>query len=261
MREEIRRLDLNSDVGESFGVYKLGMDEEIIKHITSANIACGFHAGDPNVMNHTVNLCVEAGVAVGAHPSFPDRMGFGRRIMEISPEELRNDITYQLGALRGFAEAAGTTLQHCKVHGALYNMAFKNEEVSKAVVEAVRAFDPNIILVAQAKSKLAEIGERAGLRVAREVFADRALTDDGNLVSRRLPGAVIRDPTVAARRVVRMVTEGKVESIKGREVDLGRIDTICVHGDTPRALELVKSFRRRLEAEAEIRIIAMGEFL
>ena len=234
-------VDLNSDLGESFGNYTIGMDEEILKYVSSANVACGWHAGDPMVMEKTVALAKEFGTAVGAHPGFPDLMGFGRRNMAVTPEEAKAYVKYQLGALQAFAKAHGVKIQHVKPHGALYNMAAVDEKLAKAMCEAVYEVDKDIIFMGLAGSKMITAAEEIGLKAASEVFADRAYNDDGTLVSRKLPGAVIK-------RVVRMVKEGKVESINGKDIDI-KADSICVHGDNPKALEFVKNIRETLEKE------------
>lgn len=241
-------VDLNSDLGESFGNYKLGMDEEILQYVSSANVACGWHAGDALVMESTVALAKQFGTAVGAHPGFPDLMGFGRRNMAVTPEEAKVYVKYQLGALQAFAKSAGIPIQHVKPHGALYNMAAVDEKLARAMAEAVYEVDKNIIFMGLAGSKMITAAEEIGLRAASEVFADRAYNDDGTLVSRKLPGAVIKDKDLAIKRVVRMVKEGKVESINGKDIDI-KADSICVHGDNPKALEFVKNIRETLLAE------------
>jgi len=244
-------------MGESFGVYKLGFDEGLMPYISSADIACGFHAGDPMCMRRTVHLAEETGVAIGAHPSFPDLMGFGRRDMRVTPEEIRNYIIYQVGALQVFTKAK--RLQHVKPHGALYNMGAGDEELARAVAEGIREVDPNLILVGLAGSAWIKVGQEMGLRVASEVFADRALTPDGILVPRSHTGAVIHDPEEVAARSLRMVTEGKAIAINGEEINI-RGDTICLHGDTPRAADLARTLKERLEA-AGIAVVPMGTFL
>lgn len=241
-------VDLNSDLGESFGVYKMGMDEEILQFVSSANVACGWHAGDAVVMAQTVALAKKYGTAVGAHPGFPDLVGFGRRNMAVTPEEAKAYLTYQLGALSAFAKSAGLSLQHVKPHGALYNMAAVDEKLSKALAEAVYEFDKSIVFMGLAGSKMLTEAEALGLKTASEVFADRAYNEDGTLVSRKLPGSMIKDKELAIRRVVRMVKEGKVESITGKDIDI-KADSICVHGDNPKALEFVKTIRETLAAE------------
>jgi UPF0271 protein len=253
------KVDLNCDMGESFGRYHVGADEALMPFITSANIACGYHAGDPMVMARTVRLAVEHGVGIGAHPGFLDLMGFGRRQMQLAPEEIENYILYQIGALAAFAHAAGAELAHVKPHGALYNMAAKDRSLAEAIVHGVSTFSRELILVGLAGSLLVEAAEEAGLRVAQEGFADRAYNPDGTLRSRRLPGALIEDPKVAAERAIRMVRDGVVVAHTGEEIPL-HVDTICVHGDTPTAVEIAKTIRQQLEA-AEIEAVPMGNFV
>ena len=207
------RIDMNCDMGESFGMYKMGLDEEIIRHVSSANIACGFHAGDPTWMRTTVRLAEENGVAVGAHPSYPDLVGFGRRNMNATADEVKCDVAYQLGALQAFT--AGKRLQHVKPHGAMYNQAVDDEDLARAICEAALEFDPDIILVALAGSKWVEIALEMGMKVAPEIFADRALNPDGTLVSRSKPGAVLHDVGEVVERSVQMVTEGVATAITG----------------------------------------------
>ncbi len=251
-----RVVDLNSDVGESFGTYRLGADEEVLRLATSANVACGFHAGDPRVMRFTVRLARDLGVAVGAHPGFPDLVGFGRRALEASPDEIEADVIYQVAALDGFCRDAGVALQHVKPHGALYNLAAVREDVAGAVVDAVKAVNPRLVVFALPGSALACAAAAAGLRVAVEAFADRRYNDDGTLVSRRLPNALIRDPEEAAAQAVRIVAEGKIRTITGNDIDL-RADTICIHGDGPEAVALAGSIRRCLaEAGVDARALA-----
>ena len=239
-------IDLNCDMGESFGRYKLGEDEQLLDIVTSANIACGLHAGDPLVMSKTVQLAVRKGVAVGAHPGYPDMQGFGRRAMAMSPSELSASILYQIGALAGFARVAGIQLSHVKPHGALYNTAARDPEVAEAVVMAVKVFDPTLILVTLPGSVMQNIAEKLGLHVAAEGFADRAYQTDGSLVPRSQPGAVFHDTGEIARRVLRMVIERKVVSNTGDDIELN-IDTVCVHGDTPGAVLIAKKVRSALE--------------
>ena len=242
------QVDLNSDLGESFGNYTIGLDREVIAHISSANVACGYHAGDPLVMDQTVIAAKDAGVAVGAHPGFPDLMGFGRRNLACTPKEAKAYVKYQLGALMAFAKANGVRLQHCKPHGALYNMAAKDMDLALAMAEAVAEVDEDVIFLGLANSRMIDAAKQTGLRVASEVFADRAYQADGTLVPRKLPGAVIHDTDEAIARTIRMVKEGKVTAITGEEVPL-RADSICVHGDNPSAVEFVKNIRARLIAE------------
>lgn len=253
------KIDLNSDLGESFGRYKLGLDEEVMKYITSANIACGWHAGDPLVMRNTVRLAKDMNIEVGAHPGYPDLMGFGRRYMDLTREEVRNYILYQIGALYAFVKAEGLTLQHVKPHGALYNALVRDEELTRGVLEGIADFDKNIIFVGLSMSKPLEIAEEMGLKVAHEVFADRAYNPDGTLVSRRKSGAVIHNKEEIAERVISMVKDGGVKAINGEWVEL-KADTICVHGDNPKAVEITAYMRKRLEEEG-IKIVAMKELI
>ena len=251
------RIDFNCDMGESFGMYKMGFDEEVIKHITSANIACGFHAGDPNWMRHTVKLAEENGVAVGAHPSFPDLSGFGRRNMVVSPEEARNDVIYQMGALQAFTSSR--KLQHVKPHGAMYNMAVADRELARAICEAVLEVDEDVALLALAGSDWIDIAEDMGLRVGREIFADRALNPDGTLVSRSTPGSVIHDTNEVVERSLRMVRDGKAKAINGDIIDV-QADSLCLHGDTPGAVEMARALKQALEDES-IEIKPLGELV
>lgn len=251
MPKKGKMIDLNCDMGESFGPYKLGFDEEIISYITSANVATGFHSGDPMWMAHTVKLAEEHSVAIGAHPSYPDLMGFGRRDMICTPEEIRNYIKYQVGALMAFVE--GHKLQHVKPHGALYNMASKDPKIARAVTEAIKELDPGLIIVVLAGTPWVEIAKKAGMKVARECFADRAFNPDGTLASRSMPGSVIEDIDEVVERSVRMVTEGKVKAIDGSVIDF-EADTICLHGDTKGAVEMAKAVRKELQkAGVEVR--------
>ena len=222
------RIDLNSDLGESFGAYKLGLDEEVIPHLTSANIACGFHAGDPGVMRKTVAIAGQFGVQVGAHPGFPDLVGFGRRNLDATLEEIQDDVVYQVGALQAFARGDGLRLQHVKPHGALYNMAVGNPRMWDAIAEAVARVDRELILVGLASSNrdaLAEIGKRRGIRIAFEAFPDRAYHRDGSLAPRREKGAVIHDHEVVAQRALKMAVDGKVIATDGTEINL-KADTL-----------------------------------
>ena len=251
------KIDFNCDMGESFGMYKMGFDEEVIKHITSANIACGFHAGDPMWMRHTVDLALRHGVAIGAHPSFPDLNGFGRRNMIVSPDEAKNDVTYQVGALQAFT--TDKKLQHVKPHGAMYNMAVNDESLAQAICESILEIDPEMILVALAGSRWLDIAEDMGLKVAREIFADRALNADGTLVSRSQPGSVIHDTAEVVERSLRMVTEGKATAITGEQIDV-QANSLCLHGDTPGAVEMAASLKRELEA-ADVEILPLARIL
>jgi UPF0271 protein len=246
----LKAIDLNSDVGESFGNYTLGMDEAVIPLISSANIACGYHAGDPAVMRRTVALAKKNGVGLGAHPGLPDLVGFGRRNMDVTLEEIRDFVACQIGALQAVAALQGARLQHVKPHGALYNMAVRNIEIWDAVAEVMAGLDERLILFVLAgadRRELEAIGRRRGIRIAFEFFADRAYNTDGSLVSRKLPGAVIHDNDVVAAKVLKLVQEGKVKTIDGSEIEL-KAETICVHGDNPEALALVKQIRETLKA-------------
>lgn len=253
------KVDLNSDLGESFGCYKIGMDEEVLKHITSANIACGFHAGDPIQMDKTVKLAMKNNVQIGAHPGFMDVIGFGRREMKISKDEVKAYVKYQLGALNSFVISNGAKIQHVKAHGALYNMAAKDYEISLSIAQAVYEVDKNIILLGLANSSIIDAGKAVGLRVANEVFADRAYNSDGTLVSRSLEGSIIYDPNIAIKRVIKMVKENKVEDINGKDIDI-KADSICVHGDNPKAIEFVKRIRSELIKEG-INICCISEVI
>ena len=240
-------IDLNCDLGESFGVYTIGMDAEILPYITSANIACGFHAGDPSVMQKSVLLCKEYGVQVGAHPGLPDLQGFGRRKMAISPAEAEADVMYQIGALKAFCEAAGVPLHHVKPHGALYNMAAKDPALAAAICRAVQAAAPGAVLLALSGSEMVKAAQAIGLPVANEVFADRGYRPDGSLVPRGTPGAMIEDEDEAIARVIRMVTEGKVTANDGTDIAI-QADSVCVHGDGPKALAFVEKIGAALQA-------------
>lgn len=226
----MKKVDLNCDLGESFGTYQKGRDEEILDFVTSANIACGYHAGDPSVMRKTVKLALEKEVGIGAHPGLPDLMGFGRRPMQISPEEAYEMVVYQVGALYGFVKAEGGTMQHVKPHGGLYNMAAKDGKIADAIAEAVYDINPDLILFGLSGSELVKAGERAGLRTASEVFSDRTYQEDGSLTSRTLPNALIEEEEQSVEQVVRMVLEGKVKCLQGMDIPI-KADTICIHGD------------------------------
>lgn len=241
-------LDLNCDLGESFGAYTIGCDEQVIPYITSANIACGYHAGDPTVMHRSVELCCRYGVQVGAHPGLPDLAGFGRRRMQITPAEAADCVAYQIGALRAFCDEVGVPLHHVKPHGALYNMAAKDRPLADALCRAVQKAAPGAILLALSGSEMETAARAIGLPVACEVFADRGYRPDGTLVPRGTPGAMIEDETQAIARVVRMAREGKVTACDGSEVEL-RADSVCVHGDGPKALAFVEKLREALPAD------------
>jgi UPF0271 protein len=250
------RIDLNSDLGESFGPWPMGNDEALMASVTSANVACGFHAGDPSVMRRTIAVAAEHGVAIGAHPGFPDLVGFGRREMQVSPEEVEDLVLYQVAALAGLARARGLPLQHVKAHGALYNMACRDERLAGAIARAVAAFDRSLVLLGLPGSRLLDAGVRAGLRVVAEGFADRAYEPDGSLVSRRQSGSVIHDAPTVVARAVRMARERKVVASDGSIIDLP-VDTLCLHGDTPGAADLARQVRQALE-EADIRVMPLS---
>ncbi|WP_375418076.1 LamB/YcsF family protein [uncultured Hymenobacter sp.] len=249
-------VDLNCDLGESFGAWTLGDDAAILPFVTSANIACGFHAGDPAVMKRTVRLALRHGVAIGAHPGLPDLVGFGRREMAISPEEAFDMVVYQLGALAAVARAEGGQLHHLKPHGALYNMAATSAPLAEAIAEAVYKVQPELTLYGLAGSELIWAGEKLGLRVAHEVFADRTYQANGTLTSRRQPDALITDADVALAQVLRLVREGRVRSQQGADVAI-RADTVCLHGDGAHALEFAQQLNKAL-TEAGVRLEAGG---
>ena len=240
------KIDINCDMGESFGSYIIGEDEKIIEYITSANIACGFHAGDPMIMDKTVRLAKEHGVAVGAHPGYPDLQGYGRRNLETFPGEIRNYLLYQIGALEAFVKASGLILQHVKPHGALYNLAARDEKTAREVIEAVRIYNPELILVMLSGSPGAQMAAASGLRIAQEAFPDRAYLNDGRLAPRSMAGAVIHDVEQVKERVIRILKTGRLITIEGREISL-KADTFCIHGDTPGAWKLAKSIREALK--------------
>ena len=251
------KIDLNCDCGESFGNYKLGLDEKAVKYVSSVNIACGFHAGDPLVMNKTVQLAKENAVAVGAHPGFPDLVGFGRRNMNVSLPELKAMIQYQLGALSAFCKLNKIPLQHVKPHGAMYNMTCRDEKMAFAIAESIAEFDENLILLGMSGSKMLEATKIVGLKSKNEVFADRAYNDDGTLVSRSLSGAVIKDENLAIERVIQMVKTHTVTSINGKIIEVSP-DSICVHGDNEKAVDFLLKIKTELESEG-IKISAMGK--
>lgn len=244
-----RHIDLNSDLGEGFGTYPGGPDQALLPLISSANIACGFHAGDPRVMERTIAQASAHGVAVGAHPGFPDLVGFGRRTIVATPDEIRTDVLYQIGALHALCRAQHVEIRHVKAHGALYNLAVKDPGVAGAIAEAVRRFDPGLLFFAPPGSVLAAAAESAGLRVVLEAFADRAYHADGTLVARSLPDAVLHDPETVAARAVRMVRDGVVETIDGEMLAI-EPRTICLHSDTANVLTLANAIRARFAADA-----------
>ena len=248
------QVDINCDLGESFGQYTIGADEQILEYVTSANIACGFHAGDPTVMRKTVRMALDKGVKIGAHPGLQDLAGFGRRPMAISAEEAYDLVIYQIGALSAFLKAEGGTMQHVKPHGALYNMAAENTELSESIAQAVYDVDPNLVLFGLSGSELALAGERIGLQVAHEVFSDRTYQTDGTLTSRREQHALIEEDERAVQQVVRMVREGRVRTVQGEDIEL-KADTDCTHGDGSHALQFAKTITAKLK-EAGIHLKA-----
>jgi UPF0271 protein len=250
------RVDLVADLGEGFGAYRMGDDEALLEVLTSANVACGFHAGDPRIMDATVRSCVERGVSVGAHPSFPDLAGFGRRAMDLTPDEVRTDVLYQIGALQAFAVAHGTRVRHVAPHGRLGNLVATRAGYAAAVADAVAALDPALIVLAQ-DGELADAAHARGLRVGIVGIADRAYEDDGTLVPRGQPGAVLHDEGEIAERTVRMVTEGVIRTVGGRDIPVG-CDTVLLHGDTPGALALAHRVRKELLA-AGVTIAPLSE--
>lgn len=256
---EMKRIDINCDMGESFGAYTIGMDSETIKFISSANIACGYHAGDPHVMNKTVRLAKENLVAVGAHPGYPDLLGFGRRNMNCTPDEVRDFVIYQISALMGFCRLHDVKMQHVKPHGSLYNMSVGNEALSRAVAEAIAVVDPTLIWVVLAgtQSLMAKkIADENRIRIAFEAFPDRTYDPDGRLTSRSRPGAVIEDPKRSSEQALRMALDGEIIAADGSHLQMD-IHTLCLHGDNPAAVEHAKTIRRTLEAEG-ISITSLG---
>lgn len=240
------RIDINCDMGESFGAYKIGEDEKVIPYITSANIACGCHAGDPMVMAITMELAKKHRVAVGAHPGYPDLVGFGRRNLETLPGEIKNYLLFQIGALMAFARVNGLSLQHVKPHGALYNLAARDEKAAQEVIEAVRSLDSDLILVMLSGSLGAKMAAASGLKVAQEVFPDRAYLKDGRLAPRTMAGAVIHDPELVKKRIIKLMATGMMTSIEGKEISL-KADTLCIHGDTPGAWKVARVIQRELK--------------
>ncbi len=249
------RIDLNADVGESLGPWRMGADEELIPLVTSVNVACGAHAGDPLGIRHTIDLAVAAGVSVGAHPGYPDLLGFGRRELDLPLDELVASVVFQVGAVAALAHAAGTELVHVKPHGALYNRAARDPAVAGAIADAVRAVSADLVLVGLAGSASLEAGRRVGLRVAAEGFADRAYEPDGTLRRRDLAGAVHEDPAVAAAHAVSIATEHRVVATDGRPITIDA-DTVCIHGDTPGAPAIARAVREALQ-QAGVRLAPM----
>lgn len=241
-------IDLNCDMGEGYGRWPPLADEELMPLVSSANVACGFHASDPRIMRRTVRLACRHGVAVGAHPSFPDRVGFGRRLLAASPDEIADDVVYQVGALLGFCRAEGVRLTHVKPHGALYNAAARDAAMARAIAEAVRAVDPSLWLMCLAGSRLAEAGRAVRLACVEEAFADRGYAPDGTLLPRDRPGALVTDPGAVAERVARLARDGTVVAADGSVLRVAA-RTVCVHGDTPGAAELARAIRARLDRD------------
>lgn len=250
------QVDLNADLGESFGRYALGEDAAIVPLITSANVACGFHAGDPRVMDETVRQAAASRTAVGAHPGYPDRVGFGRRFLDCTPREIETDVLYQIGALQAFCRSHGVALQHVKPHGALHHAAVASRSVAQAIAAAVARFDATLLFVVLPGTHLERAGREAGLRLVLEGYVDRAYTATGTLVSRGLPGALLDDVEAAAERAVRMVKEGTVLALDGTRVDL-QVHSLCVHGDNPRAAEFLRGVRS-LCIQEDINLAPMG---
>lgn len=240
------QVDLNCDLGESFGRYRLGEQQDILKYVTSANVACGFHAGDPSVMRETVTLCIEHGLKIGAHPGLPDLNGFGRRNMSITPQEGYDMVVYQIGALQAFLTIHKETMQHVKPHGALYQMASRDRDLAEAIAQAVYDVSPSLVLFGLSGSELTRAGEKIGLRTAHEVFADRTYQSDGSLTSRSQSDALITDQEHSVSQVVKMVTEGKVTSQQNTEVSI-QTDTVCIHGDGAHALDFAKYINQTLK--------------
>ena len=240
------RIDLNSDVGESFGRWELGDDDAVLAQVTSANVACGFHAGDPTTLRGCCETAVRRGVVVGAQVGYRDLAGFGRRFIDMDPVELADDVTYQIGALTAMARVAGTRVAYVKPHGALYNATVHHEAQAQAVVDAVRAYDSSLPLLGLPGSELLARAERTGLRTVREAFADRAYTPEGTLVSRSVEGAVLHDPAGVADRVLRMVTEGRLTAIDGTEIAV-EAESVCLHGDSPGAVAMAEAVRTALD--------------
>lgn len=253
------KIDLNCDLGESFGAYKLGLDERVAPYISSANVACGFHAGDPLVMEETIALLKANHVAAGAHPGFPDLLGFGRRNLAASPKEAKAYVQYQIGALWAFCKAQGQPLQHIKPHGALYNMAGKDYALACAICEGIAEIDDHLILLGLSGSQMLKAAKDVGLRSAKEVFADRAYEEDGSLVARTKPGAMITDEEIAIARVIDMVCHGKTTAVSGKEIEM-EAHSVCVHGDGEKALAFVMKIRAAL-LEQGIEVVPLSKIL
>ncbi len=254
--KQVMRIDINCDFGESFGVYRLSEEEAILDYVTSVNIACGFHAGDPLVMRKTVQMALEKGVAIGAHPGFPDLLGFGRRNINVTPDEVYAYVVYQVGALSAFVKAEGGKMSHVKPHGALYNMAAKEAVLAEAIAKAVYDMDPTLTLYGLAGSELITAGKRIGLKTASEVFADRTYQQDGLLTPRSEPNALITDEREAVYQVMRMVQEGRVRSLQGIDVPI-EAETVCIHGDGAQAVLFARNLYETLQAAGiEIRPVS-----
>jgi len=249
-------IDLNCDMGESLGPWVMGQDNDVLPLISSANIACGFHAGDPGIMRKTVAAAIGNGVAIGAHPGLPDISGFGRRAMDITPQQAYDMVVVQVGAMAATAASQGARLHHVKAHGALYNMAVSDMALARALATAVRDVDPTLVFYALASSDMARVAEEVGVKVAHEVFADRTYQPDGSLTPRSRPDAMIEDPAVSIQQVLRMVKEGKVTAVDGTEVEV-RADTLCIHGDQPGAVVFAQAIRQAL-SEAGIAVAAVA---
>lgn len=252
-----RCVDLNADMGESFGPWVMGHDEDLLEIVTSANIACGFHAGDPDTMARTMELAVKNNVGIGAHPGFADLRGFGRYRMHVPHEQLANSVRYQLGAAQAIARCAGGRVRHLKLHGALANMCAEDADMARACYGAALEVDPDIIVVTLAATAQQRVAEELGCAFAAEIFADRAYNDDATLVDRSLKGAVIHDADFAARRIAQMVLEGAIIAESGKRIET-RIDTVCLHGDTPEAVDIARAVRMRLQAEG-VSLARFGE--
>jgi len=244
--EAMYTIDLNADLGEGFGVYRYGADEQLLPLVTSANIACGWHGGDPGVMRRAAALAAKSGVVIGAHPGYPDLMGFGRRTLAMNPQEVRDALLYQIGALDGVCRGEKTRVAYVKPHGSLYNMAAKDEALAEGVVQAIKDYGERLILLCPWNSALEQAAQAASVPIAREFFADRAYQCDGSLVHRADPGAVISDVETICCRVLRAIREGTVEAVTGETISV-RLDSICLHGDNPAAVELAHAIRQELE--------------
>lgn len=249
-------IDLNSDLGESYGAWTMGDDEAMLSIVSSANVACGFHAGDPLGIWKTVKAAAEKGVSIGAHVSYPDRVGFGRRDMDVTSAELTADVVYQIGALKGVAAAAGVTVGYVKPHGALYNRIANDPKQGQAVIDGIKAVDPNLVLMGLAGAPILDLARKSGLKVVAEAFADRAYTPEGQLVSRREPGAVLHDTNLIANRMLQLATHGTLEAIDGSTIKVDA-HSICVHGDSPGAVAIARAIRLAFEADG----IAIRSFL